>query len=196
MALQTYTSTGMGADTNTGSDHETVRETQGLCLLSLDGGGVRGLSTLYILRGIMRRLNDKRKNQGLDPVKPCEIFDLIGGTSTGGYARPVFAEIYMSQPLTNHNSLIAIMLGRLEMTVDDCITEYETLMRTIFAKKEESWIRIFPNLVIKPRFSSKVLAKTIQGVIGKAHKACDKPVSIDEPFYLESQDEKSRKCRV
>jgi hypothetical protein len=28
-------------------------DTTGLCLLSLDGGGVRGLSTLFILKGIM-----------------------------------------------------------------------------------------------------------------------------------------------
>ncbi|RYP59758.1 hypothetical protein DL770_010141 [Monosporascus sp. CRB-9-2] len=50
----------------------------GLCLLSLDGGGVRGLSTLFILRGIMTRLNDERKISGLPAVKPCELFDLIG----------------------------------------------------------------------------------------------------------------------
>ena len=57
----------------------------GLCLLSLDGGGVRGLSTLYVLKALMKRLNNERRNDGLAPVKPCEIFDLIGGTSTGGY---------------------------------------------------------------------------------------------------------------
>lgn len=57
----------------------------GLCLLSLDGGGVRGLSTLYILKGLMMRLNHERRAVNLLPVKPCEIFDLIGGTSTGGY---------------------------------------------------------------------------------------------------------------
>ena len=56
----------------------------GYCLLSLDGGGVRGLSTLYILQGIMNRLNYMRDEHGLRPRKPCEIFDLIGGTSTGG----------------------------------------------------------------------------------------------------------------
>jgi patatin-like phospholipase/acyl hydrolase len=56
----------------------------GYCLLSLDGGGVRGLSTLYILQGIMTRLNYMREEAGLQPKKPCEIFDLIGGTSTGG----------------------------------------------------------------------------------------------------------------
>ena len=59
-------------------------DTTGLCLLSLDGGGVRGLSTLYILKIIMDRLNHDRRAATLPPVKPCEVFDLIGGTSTGG----------------------------------------------------------------------------------------------------------------
>jgi patatin-like phospholipase/acyl hydrolase len=59
-------------------------DTTGLCLLSLDGGGVRGLSTLYILKGLMERLNYQRQKADLPRVKPCEVFDLIGGTSTGG----------------------------------------------------------------------------------------------------------------
>ena len=60
-------------------------DTTGLCLLSLDGGGVCGLSTLYILKGLMDRLNGQRCEAGLPSAKPFEIFDLIGGTSTGGY---------------------------------------------------------------------------------------------------------------
>lgn len=59
-------------------------DTTGLCLLSLDGSGVRGLSSLYILKSIMDRLNDAREQIKLPPVKPCEVFDLIGGTRTGG----------------------------------------------------------------------------------------------------------------
>lgn len=59
----------------------------GLCLLSLDGGGVRGLSTLHILKGIMTRLNKQRSDNGEPPLKPCELFDLIGGTSTGGHVQ-------------------------------------------------------------------------------------------------------------
>lgn len=59
-------------------------ESNGLCLLSLDGGGVRGLSTLHILKGIMTRLDRARQRENLPSLKPCEIFDLIGGTSTGG----------------------------------------------------------------------------------------------------------------
>jgi hypothetical protein len=40
-------------------------DTTGLCLLSLDGGGVRGLSSLYILKGFMARLNHQRQSDGL-----------------------------------------------------------------------------------------------------------------------------------
>lgn len=62
-------------------------------LLSLDGGGVRGLSSLLILREIMEEI--QRQSDAEDIPLPCQYFDLIGGTSTGG--------------------LIAIMLGRLRM---------------------------------------------------------------------------------
>jgi patatin-like phospholipase/acyl hydrolase len=55
-----------------------------LYLLSLDGGGVCGLSSLYMLKVLMAQLNDQRQSVGLARVKPCEVFDLIGGTGTGG----------------------------------------------------------------------------------------------------------------
>jgi patatin-like phospholipase/acyl hydrolase len=69
-------------------------------ILALDGGGVRGLSSLLIIEKLMREVqrimidSGKPTPDGKPPL-PCEIFDLICGTSTGG--------------------LIAIMLGRLRM---------------------------------------------------------------------------------
>ena len=49
---------------------------------TVDGGGIRGISSLLILEHIMEKICEA---QGLDNVpKPCEHFDLIGGTSTGG----------------------------------------------------------------------------------------------------------------
>lgn len=59
-----------------------LRNTNGICVLALDGGGVRGLSTLYILRDVMHQLNAERSDGTV--LKPCDVFDLIGGTSTGG----------------------------------------------------------------------------------------------------------------
>ena len=56
----------------------------GLCLLSLDGGGVRGLSSLYILKRIMDEANRLRDEKGLTCRLPCDVFDMIGGTSTAG----------------------------------------------------------------------------------------------------------------
>ncbi|KAL1976590.1 hypothetical protein VTN31DRAFT_2872 [Thermomyces dupontii] len=82
-----------------------------LKILSLDGGGIRGLSSLLILEHIMEKIRDEN---GLDHVpRPCEHFDLIGGTSTGG--------------------IIAIMLGRLRMTVDECIRAYRDLGKRAFS---------------------------------------------------------------
>lgn len=49
-------------------------------ILSLDGGGLRGLSILYILQDLMAKVNKDED----PPLKPCEVFDLIGGSGTGG----------------------------------------------------------------------------------------------------------------
>ncbi|CAG8358973.1 unnamed protein product [Penicillium salamii] len=119
-------------------------DSTGLCLLSLDGGGVRGLSSLFILQRIMHQINDARGKNNKPSVKPCEVFDLIGGTSTGG--------------------LIAIMLGRLEMDVDDCITAYSKLMAEVFDERLRS-VPVNLRGDIQSRFSSIKLKDAIQKVI-------------------------------
>jgi patatin-like phospholipase/acyl hydrolase len=46
-----------------------------------DGGGIRGVSELVILDEMMKRL---QFDMGLPELpKPCHVFHLIGGTSTG-----------------------------------------------------------------------------------------------------------------
>jgi hypothetical protein len=60
------------------SNHNRLR------LLSLDGGGVRGFSILYILKLLMDELNSFNQQNGLPRAKPYEVFDLIGGSGTGG----------------------------------------------------------------------------------------------------------------
>jgi patatin-like phospholipase/acyl hydrolase len=49
-----------------------------LRLLAIDGGGVRGLSSLMILQQLLSTIDQDF------PPKPCDYFDMIGGTSTGG----------------------------------------------------------------------------------------------------------------
>ncbi|KAH3962123.1 hypothetical protein HBI25_217790 [Parastagonospora nodorum] len=135
-----------------------VLDSTGYCLLSLDGGGVRGLATLYILQRTMKELNFRRRDKGLGPKKPCEIFDLMGGTSTGG--------------------LIAIMLGRLRMSVEDCIIAYVKLMRRIFERKENRSIMSALGRV-KPRFSAQALSEAIVEVLrASGHSPSE---SFEEP---------------
>jgi patatin-like phospholipase/acyl hydrolase len=53
-----------------------------LCLLSLDGGGIRGLSSLQVLKQLMESVGSVAELQSTP--KPCDVFDMIGGTSAGG----------------------------------------------------------------------------------------------------------------
>ncbi|RDL38651.1 uncharacterized protein BP5553_02991 [Venustampulla echinocandica] len=87
-------------------------------LLSLDGGGVKGLSALLILGRLMQKIDPE------NPPKPCEVFDMIGGTSTGG--------------------LIAIMLGSLEMSVDECIKAYKNMTHRIFQRSLRGYFLSIP----------------------------------------------------
>ncbi|KAH8926543.1 FabD/lysophospholipase-like protein [Atractiella rhizophila] len=93
-----------------------IADPKRLRVLCLDGGGVRGLSELYILEQIMEQLGHQLFPDDPNPEKkelrPCDYFDLMCGTSTGG--------------------LIAIMLGRLGMTTRQCIQVYEELAQRIF----------------------------------------------------------------
>ncbi|KAH7909829.1 acyl transferase/acyl hydrolase/lysophospholipase [Hygrophoropsis aurantiaca] len=78
-------------------------------ILSIDGCGFRGYTQLLVLNRLMEKIgNDTGNHQ----PRPCEVFDLICGTATGG--------------------LIAILLGSLRMSCEDAITAYNELEETIF----------------------------------------------------------------
>lgn len=140
----------------------------------IDGGGIRGYSSLLILRDLMEYVyeeetrdlpkEEKARHSSYHPHEyipcvghnpeddgasrdqvpgihrgaaaagtrrtgcgvrcryvPAHYFDFIGGTSTGG--------------------LISIMLGRLRMSVEDCISEYATLSESIFGHPRRASFR-------------------------------------------------------
>ncbi|CAE6408497.1 unnamed protein product [Rhizoctonia solani] len=88
---------------------------KGLNILCIDGGGVRGLSSLIILQEIMRRVQNAR---GGVTIHPYEYFDVIAGTGTGGIS--------------------ACMLGRLKLSVSKAIEEYARLVEEVFKDKKMS----------------------------------------------------------
>ena len=164
-------------------------------MLSLDGGGVRGLSSLYILKLLMEELNQERKRLALPRGKPCDVCDLIGGTSTGGYVLLLFPllDMYLIFLLR----IIAIMLGRLEMDVDECIDAYTRLMNDVFRKRSFRAYFALLRGKIKGRFSSKQLEDAVRKIL-VLRKIGSKDLFYD---YNDVQDEnsnniESRKCKV
>ncbi|KAK9092096.1 hypothetical protein Syun_027007 [Stephania yunnanensis] len=114
---------------------------QGLRILSMDGGGMKGLATVQILKKIEEGTG-KRVH---------EMFDLICGTSTGG--------------------MLAVALGIKQMTLDDCEGIYKKLGKLVFAEpvpkdnEAASWIEKLDQLYKSSSQSFRVV------VHGSKHSA-------------------------
>ncbi|KAB8276850.1 acyl transferase/acyl hydrolase/lysophospholipase [Aspergillus minisclerotigenes] len=106
-------------------------------ILCLDGGGMRGLSEILILKDLMIRVQQRSK---LDfTPEPHHCFDYICGTSTGG--------------------LIAVLIGRLGKTLDECQAIFEGRGAEIF---HGGSVKRAARLAVKgSRFSNKGLQKVI-----------------------------------
>jgi patatin-like phospholipase/acyl hydrolase len=134
----------------------TFSPAESLRLLSLDGGGIKGLTSLLILKRIFRTLRELGHYD--EEPKPCEVFDLIAGTSTGG--------------------LIAVMLGRLHMSIDECITVYERVGKRVFGKKPSGGQagRLFKGLINSPFYDIRILQECMKDILQ------EREVPIDESF--------------
>ncbi|KAI9804563.1 MAG: hypothetical protein M1833_006636, partial [Piccolia ochrophora] len=118
---------------------------EGLRVLCIDGGGIKGYTALLILKRIFRTLQSVG-NLAEEP-RPCDVFDLIVGTSTGG--------------------LIAVELGRLHMTVDECIEQYKTVGGQVFGKRPAASIKLFKGTINRPFYDIQTLQEAIKMVLGK-----------------------------
>lgn len=112
-------------------------------VLSIDGGGFRGLAGLLILKDLMQDLVVDTADEE-HPPKPCQIFDLICGTSNGG--------------------LIAILLGRLGLSCETAIKVYGELGRVIHGEAssaENTWRAILSGV----RFPSAAFEETLKQIV-------------------------------
>lgn len=79
---------------------------KGLRILSLDGGGTRGVLSIALIKELMKRIGKQY---------PHEVFDIICGTSTGG--------------------IIACLLGLQMRSIKETETLYDDLIDRVFGKK-------------------------------------------------------------
>ncbi|KAF8461866.1 acyl transferase/acyl hydrolase/lysophospholipase [Kalaharituber pfeilii] len=84
-------------------------------MCGVDGGGVRGYSMLLLLQEVMHKVfveTEGRAPEKWEIPRPCDHFDLIGGTGTGG--------------------LIALLLGRLRVDVATALELWVDMARRVF----------------------------------------------------------------
>ena len=92
-----------------------------LKILTIDGGGLQGISTLLILH---RLLNAIARNNGVPDGKPrpCDVFDVIAGIGPGGW--------------------LALLLGRFQMDVSAALAEWYNLIDCIAPRSKVEELRM------------------------------------------------------
>jgi patatin-like phospholipase/acyl hydrolase len=101
-------------------------------------------------------------------LKPCAVFDLIVGTSTGG--------------------IIATMLRRLEMSIKDALKQYEVVGERVFGKKPfgSPLGKLARGLTSRLFFEIKDLQKAIKDLLK------DKKIDEGTTLYIE----KNPSCKM
>tara|TARA_A100000171_G_C2136441_1_gene150646 strand:+ start:2066 stop:3688 length:1623 start_codon:yes stop_codon:yes gene_type:complete len=126
------------------SFHEAMNNPSVIKILSIDGGGIRGLIPLYFLERIEKEMGQ--------PI--AEIFDMIAGTSTGGIIAlglTTPADPTADSPTPKYRP-------------SDMIEVYSEHGEQIFGKKHKKWFN-FGGLT-RPRYSSKGITKLSKGLLG------------------------------
>ncbi|CUA74931.1 Calcium-independent phospholipase A2-gamma [Rhizoctonia solani] len=107
-----------------------------------------------------------KRDEGLPEIpRPCDYFDIIGGTSTGG--------------------LIAIMLGRLRMSISEAIEAYVELSDQIFSEHKHRWQ--------DGRFKASLLEKAIKKIVSD-HSSSDGEARMFDPLLQNNPQPKG--CRA
>lgn len=124
--------------------HLDVRPGEGKRILSLDGGGVRGLVTLGILKRIEQTLAPRYPGNP-EEFRLCHYFDLIAGTSTG--------------------AIIAAALA-LGMSVDEVKAHYEAMCPRIFRKQGKGSFMgyLLPEGVITPVYNEVEIESVLRDI--------------------------------
>jgi hypothetical protein len=137
-----------------------------------------------MLEQLMRALNEE------SPPSPCEVFDLIGGTSTGGYV--IYSELFTYCSTNVLFRLIAIMLGRLEMDVTSCIDAYLRISKDVFQFKKRSRLNMLGKvrdvLQVQGKFDHKKLEEAVQSIV--------KDAGLDPEAPLRDVSQGEAPCRM
>lgn len=111
-------------DSSTSRSHSMAqlpKPTKPLKILTIDGGGLQGISTLIILDKLLHTI---ARNNGVRDRKPrpCDVFDVIAGIGAGGW--------------------LALLLGRFQMDVSAALAEWYNLIDCITPRSKAEELRM------------------------------------------------------
>ncbi|OCL08712.1 hypothetical protein AOQ84DRAFT_339905 [Glonium stellatum] len=142
----------------------------GVRLLCLDGGGIRGIAELEVLRTLQMSLPD---------IPLQAFFDLIVGTSTG--------------------AIISLALGVKDMTVDECISEFCRLCNAAFVRRELHQVPPLGLLAAIHHgswYKTKPLRKALQTSLGQSRLFGGQEGRHNVKVAVTATDESGRKAIV
>ncbi|KDQ11185.1 hypothetical protein BOTBODRAFT_460182 [Botryobasidium botryosum FD-172 SS1] len=130
-------------------------------ILCIDGGGFRGLGCLYVLDAICKKATQIANYSGTGGLRPCQIFDLISGSGTGG--------------------LLAILLGTLSLDCATAIDEYKKLGKSLFGGDRDAFVTIVNGKA--PTIDPQNYEAALEQLVSKYGQPPDK----DLPFSPQSR---------
>jgi patatin-like phospholipase/acyl hydrolase len=104
-------------------------------VLTIDGGGVRGIVPLTVLGKLAKHMDDA----GVKDMKPSDSFDLIMGTSTGGF--------------------LAVLIGILQLTITESLDVYKRLSKKAFGRADSNDLESIEQNSNQPEFEAMLKAE-------------------------------------
>lgn len=97
------------------------KPTKPLKILTIDGCGLQGISTLHILNELMNEIARNNRVPDSKP-RPCDVFDVIAGIGPGGW--------------------LALLLGRFQMDVLSALADWYNLIECIAPRSKTEQLRM------------------------------------------------------
>ncbi len=133
---------------------------------------MRGLASLMIIDALMKEIKKRTRKATL----PCEIFDLICGTSVGG--------------------LISILLGRLGLDCQTALEVYEKAVKILFEEHKDVWNDIANGQFLDTSGFESYIRQIVENVAGLSTSSMK--VELDPRKYPRTKVRVARlhKCGV
>jgi hypothetical protein len=103
---------------------------------------MRGLGSLMIIDALMKEISKRTRKDTL----PCQVFDLICGTSIGG--------------------LISILLGRLGLDCQTALEVYEKAIKILFEEHKDVWNIIANGQFLDTSGFESYIRQIVENVVG------------------------------